>query len=103
LEICKSSIAGGNNFELRGEVDLSTTDQLRQELVRVVGRGGDVRIDMRYVSFIGSCGVGVLLNMAALLKELGRTLVITEAGPPVERVLELLGAAHLLERQLLCS
>ncbi|NKE63869.1 STAS domain-containing protein [Lentzea sp. PSKA42] len=66
---------------LTGEVDLSTADLLRSELALACAfadGGGDVVIDFTGLTFIGSSGVHVLIETAALLGQ--RRLVLLGGG-----------------------
>ncbi|MFI6099178.1 STAS domain-containing protein [Lentzea sp. NPDC051213] len=66
---------------LTGEVDLSTSELLRSELALACAFGdgaGDVVIDFRQLTFIGSSGVHVLIETANLLGP--RRLVLLGGG-----------------------
>ena len=66
---------------LTGEVDLNTSDLLRSELALACASGdgvGDVVIDLSDLTFIGSSGLHVLIEVATTLGE--RRLVLLGGG-----------------------
>jgi anti-anti-sigma factor len=76
---------------LIGEVDLSTAELLRSELALACAfgdGGGDVVIDFRDLTFIGSSGLHVLLEAAA---SLGKRRLVLLGGGWAAYVVNLLG------------
>jgi anti-anti-sigma factor len=66
---------------LAGEVDMNTSELLRSELALACASGdgaGDVVIDFSDLTFIGSSGLHVLIEMATTLGE--RRLVLLGGG-----------------------
>jgi anti-anti-sigma factor len=64
---------------LIGEVDLTTSDLLRTELALACSSGdGDVLVDLGGLTFIGSCGLHVLIETATALGT--RRLVLLGGG-----------------------
>ncbi|GLZ32288.1 hypothetical protein Lesp02_44760 [Lentzea sp. NBRC 105346] len=63
---------------LRGEVDMTNSELLRTELAHAVTAGGDVVVDFSELTFIGSSGIHVLIDVATKLGE--RRLVFTGGG-----------------------
>ncbi|MBY6540513.1 STAS domain-containing protein [Rhodococcus sp. BP-349] len=73
-----------------GEIDMSTTPELREVLARVAARGHeDVVLDLSDVTFLGSAGAVLLLGAASSLSV--RPMVLVATDPAVRRPLELLG------------
>jgi anti-anti-sigma regulatory factor len=68
----------GSVVVLRGEVDMTNSDLLRNELTNAAREGGDVVVDFAELTFIGSSGIHVLIDLATKLGE--RKLVFTGGG-----------------------
>ncbi|WP_352244137.1 STAS domain-containing protein [Lentzea sp. NBRC 105346] len=68
----------GSVVMLRGEVDMTNSELLRTELAHAVTAGGDVVVDFSELTFIGSSGIHVLIDVATKLGE--RRLVFTGGG-----------------------
>ncbi len=75
---------------LRGEADVSTTDQLAQALGRLAEQPGDIALDLRDLTFIDACTVSLLVRTAAALPS-PRRLVLRHASNGVAKVLAILG------------
>jgi anti-sigma B factor antagonist len=78
--------------EIRGEIDIQSAPELRDELLRVIGRcGPELALDLAGVTFMDCAGLTVLLatRRRAQLEE-GSVRVI-RASPRVLRVISLLG------------
>ena len=73
-----------------GELDLNSAPVLREVLEDAVGRGRNrVSIDAAGVTFIDSSALMVLLTARNDLIAGGGTLHLTDASPPVTRILEI--------------
>lgn len=73
-----------------GEIDMSTTPELREILTRVASAGhDDVVLDLTDVTFLGSAGAVMLLGAASTLAR--RPMVLVAVDPAVRRPLQLLG------------
>jgi anti-anti-sigma factor len=77
-----------------GELDFAASPQLRQTLREAQLEARLVVLDLRELTFVGSCGVHVVLDAAhSARREAGRLLVVR--GPAeVDRVLTLSGACE---------
>ncbi len=80
---------------LKGELDVSSSAALEEELQRVNGASVIV-LDLTDLEFIDSTGLGVLVKTHQRLREEGDQLAIVEGSGQVKRLLELTG----LDRQL---
>jgi anti-sigma B factor antagonist len=79
-----------------GELDLYTSDILREKLANVLGLGGRrVLVDLTGVSFMDSTTLGVLVDAANALCASGGQLVLVADDPRVTRVIEITGLAPL--------
>jgi anti-anti-sigma factor len=99
FEVDAAPVAGGGiGLVLRGELDLSTIEQLEQEVSsRVDGRPELVVLDLRELTFLDSTGLRLMLRLHARLDGLGGRLVLVEGPRRVQRVFELTGALDELE------
>jgi anti-anti-sigma factor len=83
--------------ELSGELDISTSQDLEQELVRVGRRGAPTTVvDLRSLTFIDSTGLRTILGADIRSRERGARLLVVPGPPPVQRVFEI----ALLDRRL---
>ncbi len=84
-------------LQLSGDVDLSTADTLRAKLTEVAERRvGHIHLDLRFVDYIGSTGVALLVSCLRRLKDEGRELKIVACSPSVAKVFRLLRLDYLL-------
>jgi anti-sigma B factor antagonist len=79
-------------IELKGEVDLYTCPELKDELLRVIGDGATiVVVDLTETTFIDSTGLGVLIRgVERLTTEDGRLAVVC-IDPNMVKVFEVTG------------
>jgi anti-anti-sigma factor len=77
-------------FHLSGELDLASSPQLVQAVLPAAQQEGDLRLDLKELSFIDSSGIRALLILAEELGTRG-TLILASATPPVEHTLRLVG------------
>jgi anti-anti-sigma factor len=92
--------------EIRGEIDIQSAAELRDELLRVIRRcGPELALDLAGVTFLDCAGLTVLLatRRRAQLEE--GSVRIIRASPWVLRVISLLGleTAFALEPQVLAE
>lgn len=81
-----------------GELDMETAPELARAMGRAVERGAEeIWVDLAACGFMCSAGVHCLLDSETRLRALNRRLVVLCATGPVARVLELTGAATVLE------
>src|SRR4029079_8954185 len=88
-----SGAAATPTVVVRGEIDVATSPQLRDELNELVSRGARVlTLDFADVSFVDSSGLGVLVGAYKRLREDGDGSVrIVSAQPSVRKVFEITG------------
>ncbi len=84
---------------LSGEVDVSVTDSLREDVDRaLVNFGtGNILFDLSGVEFMDSAGLGVILGRYKKLRGQGGNVYLAGAKPQVKKVLELSGLLRLME------
>lgn len=80
---------------LHGELDVSSSPVLEDELRRVNG-AALVIIDLTKLEFIDSTGLGVLVKTHQHMLDDGNRMVLIEGGGQVRRLLELTGLAEQL-------
>lgn len=82
-------------LRLLGELDVSSSSALEDELRRVSGSPLIV-LDLRELEFIDSTGLGVLVKTHQRMRDEGDQLALIEGNGQVKRLLELTG----LDQQL---
>jgi len=75
----------------QGEVDLSTTDDVRAELVAAAGEAATVVLDLRGVGFVDSSGVRLLVEVQRLADERGIGFRVVRGPEHVQRLFDLAG------------
>jgi anti-sigma B factor antagonist len=77
---------------LKGEVDLYTCPELKQELLRVIDDGATlVVVDLSETTFIDSTGLGVLIRGVERLQSEGGRLAVVCTDPNMTKVFEVTG------------
>jgi anti-sigma B factor antagonist len=78
---------------VRGEIDVATSPQLRNELNAAIALGArDLTLEFAGVSFVDSSGLGVLVGTYKRLREEGDgSIRIVGAQPSVRKVFEITG------------
>jgi anti-sigma B factor antagonist len=79
-------------FDVKGEVDLDTAPDLKEQLAEAI-RGGatDLVVNLGLVEFLDSSGLGVLIGALKRCKEAGGTLALAAPRRPVQKVLTITG------------
>jgi anti-sigma B factor antagonist len=76
----------------RGDIDVASAGQLRQELLAVIDAGARIVVlDARAVHFLDSSGLRVIVDVSDRLEADGGQLLIEGASAAMHRVLELTG------------
>jgi anti-sigma B factor antagonist len=91
LEIIQRDAGDWTIVSVRGEVDLSTTPQLREALTTAAGSGSAVAVDVREVPFMDSMGLGVLVGARRRAGESGTGFALISDGGPIIRLLDVSG------------
>jgi anti-sigma B factor antagonist len=76
---------------LRGELDISTSPQLRDELVQVITDGRRIVVDLEGLGFIDSVGLGILVSGLKRARSAGGDLALVCANRTILQPLELTG------------
>lgn len=85
------------SIELHGELDMTATFKVEQELDRLLDREGieHLVLDLRPLSFIDSTGLRLLLQTEARAREADIELVLVRGSSAIQRVFALAGLADL--------
>lgn len=77
-------------LDIKGEIDLYNTPELRQAIENQISRGKNkIIINLADVSYIDSSGIGALISAASTLKKYNGSLKITNLYGAVRKVFEL--------------
>jgi anti-sigma B factor antagonist len=87
VEELASDAPAGTTLRVRGELDISTADQLRRAVAGHISAGGRLVLDLSEVTFCDSTGLAVLVGIHKRLAAAGGGL---ELHAPTQRVLHLL-------------
>ncbi len=80
----------------RGEIDVSTAPQLRQQLVEISAAGaGSVVVDLDSVDFLDSTGLGVLVSGLKRFRTSGGDLLVVCTKPRIMKVFEITGLTRV--------
>jgi len=75
-------------IELEGELDHEVCLELKDRLAEAASGDGEVVIVMDGVSFLGSMGIGILLNLHQKLQAQGRAMRLKGIRPAIRTVLD---------------
>jgi anti-sigma B factor antagonist len=80
-----------STLTVTGEIDFSTSPQLRQGLTEILQTPGtDAVVDLSAVEFVDASGIGVLIGAANLAKAMNRRLILRKPSRAVRLLLDLL-------------
>jgi anti-sigma B factor antagonist len=75
-----------------GELDVATVGDVKAELDGLRATGWeDIVVDLRGVSFIDSCGLGLLISANERARAEGWRLWLLDGAPAIDRMLEVTG------------
>ncbi|MGD2137058.1 MAG: STAS domain-containing protein [Gammaproteobacteria bacterium] len=72
-----------------GEVDLESSPEAREVLLKCFGNASNVLVDLSEVTYIDSSGVASLVEALQASKKAGSRFALAAASEPTRRVLEL--------------
>ena len=81
-------------IEACGEIDLSSSTRLREQVLACFEQGTTV-LDLAGVAFCDSAGLRVLMEAERVARACGAVFRLAAVSQPVARVIELAGAAGL--------
>jgi anti-sigma B factor antagonist len=80
-----------------GEIDIATCDTMAERVLgRLAERPATLVVDLSGVEFLGSAGLGVLIEVSQRAQEAATTFRIVATTPPVLRPLEISGLLDML-------
>ena len=83
---------------LRGELDVNTAPELREQLARLVNEGARlIVVDLTAVSFVDSTALSVLVSALKRLRQADGDLELASPNPSVPRVFEITGLTRLFK------
>ncbi len=97
MRITSTTTEGVTILEVRGEVDVETADELREAGIKALTPfGGTLRIDLSYVTFVDSTGLGALV---AIRNHAGaqHTVILENPRPQLQKILAITGLDHVFE------
>ncbi|MCW8914942.1 MAG: STAS domain-containing protein [Magnetovibrio sp.] len=89
MEISISEQNGVQVASVTGEVDLSTSPQVREALLKELGMGKGVIVDLSGVAYIDSSGVASLVEAFQTAKSKGQGFALAQVSETPMRVLKL--------------
>jgi stage II sporulation protein AA (anti-sigma F factor antagonist) len=86
---------------LNGELDMNTSDNLRQVIDNEIERRGirTIILNLQEVTFIDSSGLGVILGRYKKLLPMGGKIIISNVPPHIYKIMELSGLPKIIEFQ----
>ncbi|HEV3171314.1 MAG TPA: STAS domain-containing protein [Actinocrinis sp.] len=87
---------GAAVVHVAGDIDLATSDRLREVLLPLVGRG-TVVVDAAQITFCDSAGLRVILLANHEARDRHTVFRLVAPSEPLTRVLELAGALPLVD------
>ncbi|HEY1329841.1 MAG TPA: STAS domain-containing protein [Actinomycetota bacterium] len=79
-------------LSVNGEVDLSNSTQLKDEIVGLVSAGHpQIVLDLEHVGFMDSTGLGALVTALKKVKEADGALVLAKVPQQIARLLDITG------------
>jgi anti-sigma B factor antagonist len=97
LNVRVSTAGSWTVLNVRGEIDMATCPQLRQEIVGQIGQGNlNLVVDLGEVDFIDSTGLGVLIGGLKRARGQGGDLRVSGVDDRLEKVFRLTGLGEIL-------
>lgn len=86
---------------LEGDLDIEATEIIEEDLIKeILHSTGEVELSFRNIDFVDSSGIGLLITLAAVLKENDRVLTISNLKEDVRTVFELLQLDEILGKDV---
>ena len=90
-------IRPGPVVTISGEIDIQSSPQLRDQLLRIIRRhGARLALDLSGVTFMDCAGINVLLAARRRAQLEGGSLRVLRASPRVRRIISLTRLDHVL-------
>ena len=89
MTVTLSERQGVQVVTLSGEIDLQTSGEVRDAVLRCLGQQGPVVVDMAGIAYIDSSGVASLVEGFQVARQQGTPFVLASVSPAAMRVLRL--------------
>jgi anti-sigma B factor antagonist len=97
MTVTQSDLGTVAVVHVSGEIDIATSDTMAERVLgRLAERPATLVIDLSGVEFLGSAGLGVLIEASQNAQEAATTLRIVATTAPVLRPLEISGLLDVL-------
>lgn len=98
LSTPSSMSVGSGRLSLPAKFDMTSSTEFRMPFVKALHTPGlaQLTVDLANVSYIDSCGIGVLISWHNQCQESGKQLVLENCGGRVRDVLSMMGVKQLL-------
>jgi anti-anti-sigma factor len=91
------SIASGYELAVSGRLDVHQASDVREALHAAIDSGtGDLVVDVSGVELVDATGLGVLVGAHRRATQVGRRVVLRDAGPRLTRILRLTRLSRVL-------
>ena len=92
LKIADENINGIDLVRVSGEVDIYTSQKLKEKLYEVVDRSkGDLKLDFEHVNYIDSTGLGVLVGALKKASQNNRKIYILNLKDNIKKLFLITG------------
>jgi anti-sigma B factor antagonist len=98
IVVSEPDAEGAAAAAVRGELDLSTAAEMRDQLYGLLARGGThLTLDVTELTFIDSTGLGVIVAVLKRSREAGGNLVLKGPSRSARKVLDISGLARIID------
>ncbi len=92
LNITSRPVGQAHIIDLKGEIDVYTAPQFRQEVLSLLDQGSRyIVVNLSSVDYLDSTGLGVLIGGLKRLKEQGGSLILICPNAKITRIFEITG------------
>lgn len=92
LKVRQEQADGAVNIYLSGEVDIYTSQGLKEKLYNIVDSAGtDIRIDCKELNYIDSTGLGIFVGTLKKAKQNGKKIFILNLKDSIKKLFLITG------------
>jgi len=96
LQVVVSGAGRAYEVHLLGELDMSTANTLREQLLGLAAEGPThVTVDLSHLEFVDSTGLSVLITGLKRIRQHGGDMALRSPTPATRRVLEITGLTEV--------
>lgn len=87
------------NIKIKGDIDHHSVKRIREDIDKQIRSFMPVRVylDLSYVDFMDSSGLGLILGRYALAKDIRAKLILTNPSRRIKKILTLAGIERIIE------